>query len=659
MALKWILSATALLAFSGVPGLFWDKRSLTGQKLATALAIVGGLAGLVGTGFVLIAGEHGQIILPWFFPLGRFSVMIDALGAIFLAPIFVMPALGSIYGLSYWSQADHPENGRKLRLFYGLFAASMAMVVLARDGILFLIVWEIMALSAYFTATTDDEDPAVCYSGWIYLVATHMGTLCLIAMFVLMRQITGSFALEPVAANAMTTTMMTAVFLLAVTGFGFKAGLMPLHVWLPGAHANAPSHISAMMSGVMIKMGIYGIVRIIGLLPHPPVWWGGLLLAAGAVSGVMGIIFAIGQHDLKRLLAYSSIENIGVIVMGLGLAMLGRSMERTDWIVLGLGGALLHVWNHSMFKSLLFLGAGVVIHATHTRLMDRLGGLAKLMPRTFVLFAIGAGAICALPPLNGFVSEFLIYVGLFRTVGIGNGVSWPTAAFAVPALAMIGALSALCFLKLLGTVFLGQARSEQTMLAHDPDICMAGPMIFLATCCWVVGLVPWTVVPFLDRAVADWLPDRIAGVEPLGKIMPLEWVTVLGFVLVAMVVLGIVAVGRLYARRVVGSVGTWDCGYARPSARIQYTGSSLSQMAMELFSWAVWPKVHLPQLARLFLKPEHFKSYIPDVALDRLVLPGFAFAARFLAWLRAISRGRIQADLLYIFLIVVTLFLCG
>lgn len=651
-----ILMAGGFLALSGIPGLFLSWRSSFGQIMTTILSVSGAILGLIGSGWALVDGPGKGIALGWPIPGSELGLNVDALSAFFLIPVSLMAGLGSIYGLSYWKQSRHPRNGQRLRFFYGLLPASIILIVLAQNSIHFLIGWEVMALSTFFLIVTEDEKPVVREAGWIYLIATRLGTLCLFALFALLRKTTGSFALRPLEEGEIGLGLMTVIFLLAILGFGLKAGVMPLHVWLPGAHGTAPSHVSAFLSGALIKIGIYGMIRIFSFLPHPPAWWGGLLLALGVMSGVMGIIFALGQHDLKRLLAYSSIENIGIIVMGLGLALLGRSLDRVDWVVLGLGGALLHVWNHSLFKSLMFLGSGAIIHATHTRLIDRLGGLVRLMPRTFILFAIGSGAICALPPLNGFASEFLIYAGLFHTVGIGQGASSLAAAFAIPALAMIGALSAMCFLKLLGTVFLGQARSGRTTQPHDPDIRMTAPMIFLASCCWIVGLVPWSVVPFIDRAVADWLPASMKDTEALGVIMPLGWVTTMGFVLIIMAALGMVAVRMLYGQRTVVSAGTWDCGYARPTVRMQYTGSSFSQMLMELFSWAVLPKVHMPQVAGLFPRPEQFKSYIPDLALDRFVLPGFALATRLLAWLRSALTGRIQADLLYIFLIVIFLY---
>jgi hydrogenase-4 component B len=470
-----LLVAIALMMVSGVPGTLFSARSAGGQKLATALLSLGALLGLACVALARAGGAEVSLDLAWGVPGSRFAVALDAVGAVFLLPVFVVPALGSVYGHGYWRQSEHPANGRRLTLAYGVLAGAMALVVLARDGLLFLIAWEVMALAAYFAATAEDDKPEVRRAGWIYLVATHVGTLCLFAMFSLWRASTGSLGLA--SATALPAATASALFLLALVGFGFKAGLMPLHVWLPGAHANAPSHVSAVMSGVMLKMGVYGLVRMTLLLPAGPSWWGYTVLAMGAVSSVAGIAFAIGQRDLKRLLAYSSIENIGIVAMGLGLALLGRTEGRPVWVLLGLSGALLHVWNHSLFKSLLFLNAGAVIHAVETREIDRMGGLAKRMPKAAALFAVGAAAICALPPLNGFAGEWLLYNGLFTALGLGPGPSLPAAAVAVAALAMTGALAVACFVKLFATVYLGEARLPERIRKQPADRLRERPVV--------------------------------------------------------------------------------------------------------------------------------------------------------------------------------------
>ncbi len=532
----------------------------------------------------------------------------------------------------------------------------MALVVIARDGLLFLIAWEVMALAAYFAATVEDDKPDVRRAGWIYLIATHMGTLCLLAMFAYWRFVTGSFLLESGLA-AVPAEAANVLFLLALVGFGFKAGLMPLHVWLPGAHANAPSHVSAVMSGVMLKMGVYGMVRMCALLPSSAMWWGPVVLTVGAFTSVAGIAFAVGQRDLKRLLAYSSIENIGIIAMGLGLALTGRAQGRGDWVLLGMGGALLHVWNHSVFKSLLFFNAGAIIHAVQTREIDRMGGLAKPLPLLMSLFAVGAVAICALPPLNGFVSEWLLYIGLFRTIGIGNEAGMPAAALAAVALAMTGALAVACFVKVLATVFLGAPRKETTHHPHVPDGTMMFPMCLLACGCAGLGLFPRAAVPLLESAVQCWSGEPAS--MSLAVIAPVRWLTVTGIALAGIVGATVLFLsGRLRAQTVRKGL-TWDCGYARPTGRMQYTGSSLGNTLVELTAFLVWPKRCRTALRGLFPRPSAFKSLVQDTVLDRLVLPIFKTVGRFLPQLRVLQQGQTHVYVLYILLVMIVLLIWG
>lgn len=651
-----ILSAIALLSSSGLPACLLSPRSATGQRLAAAMMFVGSLVGFGGLAAAFNLATPPTLSVPWFLPWGQFTVAVDAISLLFLAPIFVVPALGSIYGLGYWKQSEHPENGRRLVFFYGLLAGSMALVVVARDAVLFLIAWEIMALAAYFAATAEDDNPEVCRAGWVYLIATHAGTSCLLAMFALWRHAAHSFALIPI--EHIPTAWAGTIFVLALIGFGFKAGIMPLHVWLPGAHANAPSHVSAVMSGVMLKMGVYGIVRITALLPVAADWWGGTTLTVGAITGVAGIAFAIGQKDIKRILAYSSIENIGIIMMGIGLALLGRSHNQPSWIVLGLGGALLHVWNHGLFKSLLFFNAGAVIHAAHTRDIEHMGGLAKRMPRTTTLFVLGAVAICALPPLNGFASEWLIYSGLFQTLGLGGGKAFPVATVAAVPLAMIGALAVACFARTLGTVFLGNCRGVSGTHAQDPSASMLLPMTLVALGCIGLGLFPGIALGALDHAARAWgfLPGQAL---PISTAAPVEWITATGLILIVLAGLIVLVLKRIRQTRVVDSAGTWDCGYLRPTSRIQYTGSSLGQMLVGLLRFMLWPKTVRPSLRDLFPHGAHFKSLVPDAILDRIVLPLFSFVGKHLPRLRYFQQGQTQVYVLYILAIVIVLLLCG
>ena len=646
-----VVLGVGLAGASGLPGLFVSRASAAGGRLATALMIVAAACGVSGAALALVQGPS-TIELAWSVPNGAFAIEVDAISAMFLLQIFVIALLGSIYGLGYWPQAEHPRDGRKLRAFYGILTAGMALLVAAKNTMLFLAGWEVMALAAFITLTSQDDQPAVRDVGYVYIVATRVGTLSLFAMFALLSIATGGFTFAaPLAGTSPAVT--NAIFVLAVLGFGLKAGVMPMHIWLPGAHASAPSHVSALMSGVLIKTGIYGLVRLCSLFAQPPSWWGWVVLGLGVVSGVLGVAFAIGQHDLKRLLAYHSVENIGIICIGLGVALLGRSFGRNEIVALGLAGALLHVWNHGLFKALLFLAAGAVLHATGTREMDKLGGLAKRMPWTALGFLIGAVAICGLPPLNGFVSELLVYLGLFRSVAYSQENVWLAGALGAPALALIGALAAACFVKAYGTVFLGEGRSAHTKGAHEAPATMLGPMALLALACIFIGVVPPLVAPVLDAAVGTWAPELAAAQPPLNVLAPLAAVSLAAALLIlSLAVTALVLRARLRAAPQVQSC-TWDCGYAAPGATMQYTSSSFAQTLVGLFSWSLRPEVHAPRLRAAFPRPEGFHSHVPDTVLDRIITPAVRFGARATQWLKWLQHGSAHAYLVYV---LITLF---
>lgn len=643
-----LLTGIVIVAASGFPGLLLGRRSAVGQYAATLLSVAGSVLGIAGAIAAATTVGGAEWRRPWVLPGAEFHVGVDGLSLVFLMPVFFISLCGSIYDLAYWKQAEHPQNGRKLRMFYGLLTAAMALLIVARNGLLFLYGWELMALSAYFLVTTEDDREDVREAGWIYLAATHTGTLILFGLFALLRAATGTFDLVPVSAEALSPAALTLVFVLALLGFGLKAGLMPLHVWLPGAHAAAPSHVSALMSGVIIKMGIYGLVRVLSLLPTPPTWPGALLLALGSTSGVLGVAFAVGQHDLKRLLAYHSIENIGIIVMGIGLAMIGRALDRPAWIALGMGGALLHTWNHAIFKSLLFYGAGSVQHAAHTREIDELGGLAKTMPRTAFCFLVGAAAICGLPPLNGFVSELLIYLGLFQTLGLDGGRSYAGASLAAPVLALIGALALACFVKAFGIVFLGSPRSRRAAEAVESPTAMTGPMFLLVGCCAVIGLAPNLTAPVLERGIAAWLPGGFADGVRLGELAPLGWISAIGLLLVG----GTALIGGWLLARLrrlgAATTCTWGCGYAAPTPRMQYTSSSLAQMLVNLMSGILRPHVRRTPVRGLFPDSTAYAGEVDDVVLKRFVLPSAERLADRAAWFRRFHQGSTQIYLSYI-----------
>jgi hydrogenase-4 component B len=644
------LAAISLVGVSGFPGLLCGRRSAVGERLALLLVVVGSAIGLaVAFGGLSTAAslERG-----WPVPGGALGIRVDGLTALFLVPLFVVAPLGAIYGLEYWPQSEHDDDGRKLRLFYGLLTAGIALLLVASNAVLFLVGWETMALAAFFCITTEDRRDDVRQSGYVYLVATRIGTLLLFAMFAVLHAATASWNFAR-PEHAIPSSAATAVFVLALLGFGLKAGLMPLHVWLPGAHANAPSHVSALMSGVLIKTGIYGIARVCSFFDAPPVAWGATLLSIGAASGVLGVAFAIGQHDLKRLLAYHSVENIGIITMGLGVAMLGRAVGSPLLVALGIAGGLLHVWNHALFKALLFLAAGSVLHAAGTREIDRLGGLAAKMPRTAFAFFIGAVAICGLPPLNGFVSELFVYLGLSHT--LGSARLWILGAIGAPALALIGALAVACFVKAYGAVFLGQARSPHTARAHEVGPAMLGPMALLGLACALIGLAPSAVAPVLESATAAWAPQVASLAAPVDDIAPLRFLSVAGLVLLALVAICGAWLAKSIRVAETSSAPTWDCGYSAPSARMQYTASSFAQTLVGFFSWALRPEIHTSAARGLFPSPAEFHTHVPDTVLDRAVVPLSRGGASALRWFRWVQHGNVHLYLLYILAAVLVL----
>ena len=427
-----ILVAGLAALGSGIPALLLSKKSNAGQVLSTMILIAANGVGLYAVSRWWNAGPIAPIVFPSPIQNVSVTIAIDGISAFFLIPILLVTALSSIYGLQYWKQTEQQDNGRRVSLFLGTITGAMTLLVVAQDGLMFLAAWETMAVSALFLVAAEDRLAETRKAAWLYIAASHFATLCAFGVFALLYAINGSFDFATLKEAGTPLAITLAV--LAFVGFGTKAGIMPMHVWLPSAHAQAPSHVSAVMSGVMIKMGIYGIVRVCTFFPEVPLSWGLFVLAMGTVSAILGVAFAVGQHDIKRLLAYHSIENIGIIVMGLGLALIGRAANQPLWVLLGICGGMLHVWNHALFKSLLFLGAGSVIHGVGTREIDVMGGLSKRMPATANCFLIGAVAICGLPPLNGFVSELLIYLGLFQVATHPETTAASAAVFAAPGL---------------------------------------------------------------------------------------------------------------------------------------------------------------------------------------------------------------------------------
>lgn len=593
----------------------------------------------------LLFGATGPLLggTPWDWQAGlavggqAIHLRLDAVSAFFLVMVAAGGAGGAVYSRGYWNDRDYPHSAARGRMWWSIMLLSMAWVLLSANGLHFLIGWEIFAIASYFLITLERDQRDVRAAGWLYLAASHAGTLGLFAFFALLASHTGTWNLVPLRDHPEVAPL----FWVAMFGFGVKAGFFPLHIWLPSAHANAPSHVSALMSGVAIKMGIYGIVRFSGLLPVPP-GAGWVVLSIGAVTALLGIAFALGQNDVKRLLAYSSVENIGIICIGLGAGLLGVEHGNAAWGALAFAGALLHLWNHGLFKSLLFYGAGSVLHATGTREMSRLGGLWRNLPWTAALFVLGAMAVSALPPLNGFVGEWLIYLGLFDAVRTHSSAAW-AAMPAIIFLGITGALALAAFVKAAATIFAGAPRTALPRHAHEAGGWMRAPMILAAGACVTIGLAPLLVWPVAVRVLAAWNPAWSAPVDtPLTSLGPVQ----IG--LAAIVLVGVALLWLRVRRQDLQRRPTWDCGYALPTARMQYTSGSFAEIATGWFRWILQPEKTVRRPRGYFPREANRMERVPETVLELGLQP----LGRLVLWVAAAARrlqhGRLQFYIAYV-----------
>ncbi len=648
------LTAALFCTISGLASLSRRVPLFIGRKVAFGFMLLAALAGLAAVFRTLSGSAPPETIeIIWHIPIGTLLFRLDNLSAFFLIPILVVAACIALYGCGYCATTPQNRQESQITFFFGLTVASIVMLVLSAGGITLLICWEAMSLMSFLTmCLAEHGKQQVREAGLQFLVASHLTVLALFVAFSLLPHDAGA-AFPGIGTLDPAAPASRLILLAALIGFGTKAGIMPLHVWLPTAHANAPSHISALMSGIILKMGIYGILRTLSFFGTPPLWWGIMLLCLGIASAVAGVLFAIGQHDIKRLLAYHSIENIGIIVMGIGVALIGLTSGNRILFVLGMAGALLHVLNHALFKSLLFLGSGAIIHLSGTRDIDRMGGLSRSLPLTSAAFLIGSAAICGLPPLNGFVSEFLIYLGIFKGFGVSSGGADPLLALAAPALALTGGLALACFVKVFGSIFLGTPRTILPPPHEHPA--MNGAMIALAGLCILIGTLPFLTAGVLEPVIASLFPQPGTLLPSIQTTAHLYGLSVSAAILVLLAIL-LVAwyVGRLKTTPVT-TTGTWDCGYAAPSASMQYTASSFAEMLVKIFSVILRPERHEPDISQLFPGKTEFHSHVPEVTLDRGILPLLAAVDRRLAVIRRLQNGQLNRYLLYIFVALIVL----
>jgi hydrogenase-4 component B len=647
----------------GAVGALLMPGGRAGRGIAAFGMVWGGAAGLALSLQVLLGGAAFTLEVPTLLSIADgLAFRLDALGAFFLGLVGLLAIPCGVYGFEYVGAYEGRYSLRLLGAMLNMFLLTMSLVPCADNVLTFLLMWEGMSLTSYFLVLTEADEPdTIAAAGW-YLAMTHVGLALALAGFLILaaNATTTAFGDLRTAAASLTPAMRNTVFLLALAGFGSKAGIVPLHVWLPRAHPAAPSHVSALMSGVMIKLGVYGLLRIgLDLLGGGPAWWGALLIGLGALSAVVGVLYALMENDLKRLLAYSSVENIGLVFIGLGAGFLFLGLDATAAALVAFAAALYHTLNHAAFKSLLFLGAGSVLHATRTRDMNRLGGLIRGLPWTAAFFLVGALAIAGLPPLNGFVSEWLLFQSLLPGIESRAPMVAPLMTLAVSVLALTAGLAAAGFVKAFGITFLAIPRSPAAECAHEAPVSMRVGMGILAVACAVFGLAAVVIMPALAAALAGSarlpvpVPGFGSGVSlsmPSGFARMSPTLVALGLILITGAAWLVV---RLFASRwPVRVSATWGCGRVVQTPRMEYTSTAFAEPLRRVFAELYRPTQDLsidfhPE-SRYFVQSIEYRSEIVPWFERYLYAPLVTRVRRWSIWVRALQSGSAHAYLTYL-----------
>lgn len=629
---------------------------------AHSLAMLGSIA-LTASGIVgLLGGQTLSVDLPLSLPLFTIAtpLNIDPLASVLLAVIGGIGIAASLYGIGYQRQFYGQYQLNWFGFVYNAFLASLALVVTANHALVFMLAWELMTVSSYFLVIFEHRELTTVKAGLLYFLMTQLGSAFLLFMFFGLYQALGSFDFDVIRAQASSLPALTQNLLIAcaLLGFGTKAGIIPLHIWLPEAHPAAPSHVSALMSGVMIKTAIVMLIRVFfEFFPSAGLNWGLVILLLGAVSAVLGVLYALSEHDLKRLLAYHSVENIGIILLGLGAAIIFGALNLPLLSATALTAAIYHTINHATFKSLLFLGAGSVIHATGTRNIEAYGGLLRRMPLTGLWFLIGAAAISALPPLNGFASEWLTFQSLFAGLATENHLLAGGFMMAIAALALTGGLAAACFVKAFGATFLARPRTPEAADAHESDWTMTSPMGLLAAACLALGLGATSVTAILGSVSAS----LIAGAEfiDVPNAVPAAPLLVTGLGLTVALLLVAALTAWVSRRQRIEVAATWDCGIPL-SPRAEITATSFSRSLSLIFRSVLRPTKqtaleYTDATTRYFTKSKTVMLETPNLYLEHVYRPLYQWLVRIGNRAKLIQSGNINEYLLYSFITLLAL----
>lgn len=662
--------AFSLYGVGALVSLVLYKRGEMSSLLAHACATLGGFIGLLWGLGVMFSGETMSFSLGSIgIASGVVQLQIDALSAFFITIISAVGLGASLYGIGYQKQFVTLYNLGSFGFFYNVFLASMVLVVTAGNAILFLFAWELMAIASYFLVVFDRKAESNIRAGTLYILISQIGAAFLLGAFLLLYAFTGSWDFEMIRASAGAIGLLpqSIILALALIGLSFKAGVIPLHVWLPEAHPAAPSHVSALMSGVMIKTAIFMMIRFfVDFFPGAHPYWGLLILGLGAVSALLGVLYALSEHDLKRLLAFHSVENIGIILLGLGASITFFSFGLVPAGIVCLIAALYHTVNHALFKALLFLSAGSVVHATGTRNMEEYGGLIKLMPWTAVFFLIGAVAISGLPPFNGFVSEWLTFQVLFAGIATLPLIAKIVFLVGASSLAFTGGLAAACFVKAFGVTFLARGRSEHAHHAHESDISMHAGMAFLAILIGLFGIAASTVTPILGHVAGS-----IVGfaTESVGLTNPLQTLALGGFSALSMtaiagwITLGVLATYALTwftsRKQKITRVRTWDCG-APLTPRMEITATGFSRSIIMIFRGILRSTLQTETeyhdaISRYFPRSKRVELSVPNFYHLYIYEPAVTLVEAMASRVRKIQTGNLNTYLLYLFVTLIVL----